>query len=96
MKVYVVEGGEYEQRSVHHVAVSVPAAVHAIRASYAACGSVIAKDIPVTPCAYAENAWSAMVTIRVQCGHRLVPPIQSHYDISEWDLEIELEIQEPI
>lgn len=82
----MVEAGEYAQRAVYHIADSLEAAVRAIRGMYAAGDppSVIAESDPPRPEQWSERTWGYTVTILEQCGHKLVSPMRSEYDITEW------------
>lgn len=87
MKVYVVGAGEYEQWGVHHVAASLDAAVKAVLASYAEYGVVLADNpAPPRPCKWADDRWYYTVTILEQNGYKLTHPMDSDYDITEYEL----------
>jgi hypothetical protein len=81
MTVYLVWSGEYVQRDVSHVCASLDAVPRVIRASYASCGSRIDSPDAVTPDAY--GGWDYAVNVLHQCGHDLVTPIVSQYEIEE-------------
>jgi hypothetical protein len=83
--VYLAYAGEYEQRDVAHVCASLDAVPRAIRASYEACGSRI--DAPETVTADAYGGWDYTVTVLHQCGHDLVTPVVSRYEIEERTVE---------
>ena len=86
-RVYVVEAGEYEQCCVHYVAASLEAVVRTIRAAYAENNSVLEESAALPErTSWSDTTWYYTVRILEQCGHRLIEPMDSTYEITEWEV----------
>ena len=82
MTVFIAESGDYEQRSVDHVGISLDATVRAIRNDYARHGSVVIWN-EVRQATHGTG-WTLTGHITEQGGHRQTRPLETDHDITEW------------